>query len=165
MKQLISKVGKTEDSQEQRGEDILKADISELQNERLSDQAPAAETLPDEPALACDDLVLTNRQLCDEAEGLRRRIGWHAGDCLLICQKHKGTVLLCSSPQESRLLVFLTAAFACGSPVVILSETEAGEIWDTAKKEKSTLISLDDATLGQTLEDPCHPGRRPHEHV
>lgn len=125
----------------------IKADVSVPGSEWISDQAPAAEALPDETALILDGMSLTNRQLCDGAEGVRRRIGWHEGDRLLIC--HEAS----SGDWLERLLRELAAAMAPGRGTVILSKAQPGEIWELAKEEKATLLSLDDAVLDGVMKD------------
>ena len=52
-----------------------------------------------------------------------------------------------------RLLRELAAAMAPGRGTVILSKAQRGEIWELAKEEKATLLSLDDAVLDGVMKD------------
>lgn len=133
--------------------DILRADFSAFQDEQLSWKAPGAEALPEEPAIAVKGNRILNRQICGEAESLRRRIGWHKGDCLVICWGNTQS-LQDAEIRLRRMLKEMTAAFAYGKPIVIISGTMAGKIWEISKAEGGTILSVEDDTLcGQLLED------------
>ena len=117
----------------------------------VSDKAPLAEALPHEIVLAEEGAPRTERQLCEAAEDLRRVVGWHPGDRLLVCSR----ALNEGFPELWRALTELAAAFAYGRTTVFLSAEDTKELWHRAQEEGSTLLSLDGYTLPRLVEDPA----------
>lgn len=114
------------------------ANLFFLHDGRYSTKAPRAEAVPDEAAFRSDTATYTGRKLCEDAEHLRRKIGWHSGDSLL---------LTCASGISSRELTELVAAFSYGCVSVIASGVKSSDIIEIAKRESSTIVSVDSRML------------------
>ncbi len=124
------------------GEADLFADLSSLDDERYSFRMPGIETLPDEPALMVDDEIFCGRELCDRAEQLRRRLGWHAKDRLLAALH-----------QPDRWLIELTAAFSSGNTTIVISDEGNRKCLEKASTEKATIVSMDALAFKETVSE------------
>lgn len=125
------------------GKKCLTADLTALTDETCSFRAPSVETLPEEDAVRTGGKTLTNHKLCLMAEKLRRSVGWHALDTLLICSK---------APVS--FLAELTAAFAWGNTVVVQKDTSGRNLRAAAEREKVTIVCLDAGAFEKTAGKP-----------
>lgn len=121
----------------------LTADLAALADESCSFRAPAVETLPQEGAVWSGGESMTNGELCLIAEKLRRSVGWHALDALLICSR-----------TPASFLAELTAAFAWGNTVIVLGDPDGRKLRDAAGREKATIVCMDTEAFKRIARNP-----------
>ena len=121
----------------------LMADLSALTDESCSFRAPSVETLPEEGAVWSGGEAMTNQKLCLMAEKLRRSVGWHALDTLLICSR---------TPVS--YLAELTAAFAWGNTVIVQRDPDGRKLREAAEREKATIVCMDTEAFERIAGNP-----------
>ena len=119
------------------------ADLSALTDESCSFRAPSVETLPEEGAVWSGGEAMTNQKLCLMAEKLRRSVGWHALDTLLICSR---------TPVS--YLAELTAAFAWGNTVIVQRDPDGRKLREAAEREKATIVCMDTEAFERIAGNP-----------
>ena len=119
------------------------ADLSALTDESCSFRAPSVETLPQEGAVWSGGEAMTNQKLCLMAEKLRRSVGWHALDTLLICYR-----------TPASFLAELTAAFAWGNTVIVQPDPDGRKLREAAEREKATIVCMDTEAFERIAGNP-----------
>lgn len=120
----------------------LTADLASLTDGQYSCQTPRIETLPDEAAFTADGELFTQGELCEMADQLRRRCGWHASDRLLAAEQLPG-----------QGLVELIAAFYDGNTTIAVSDETGMELMEKIRVEKATIVSMDTLVFTETVRE------------
>lgn len=120
----------------------LTADFASLTNGQYSCRTPRIETLPDEAAVTADGELYTQGELCEMADQLRRRCGWHAADRLLLAKQLPG-----------QGLVELTAAFYDGNTTIAVSDETGMKLMGKIRAEKATIVSMDTPVFTETVRE------------
>ena len=123
------------------GDTPVTAELSVLTDDRVPSQAPACEPVPYEAALHEGGRTWTGRDLCEEAERLRRRCGWHGGDRSLV-----------DASVAWGGLVQLLAACARGCATVFVTEDDPRVFLEVAEREQATILCVGKQLFTQTVD-------------
>ena len=123
------------------GDAPVTAELSVLMDDRHSSKSPACEPVPYETALHEDGRTWTGRDLCEEAERLRRCCGWHGGDKPLV-----------DVSVAWGGLIQLLAACARGCTTVLVAGNDPRMLLDVADREQASIMCMGKRLFLQTVD-------------